>query len=68
MIIPLLMFLSLTNVDKDSREYDLCVESHPCPHDGEDLKKLHKKEYEKVMKCRITRHLECIKTETETKK
>ena len=57
------LLISLTNADKDSVEYDKCIEAHHCEHDGEDLSKLHKEEYIKTMKCRIIRHMECIKTE-----
>lgn len=62
-----MLLISLT-ADKDSQQYWACIEQHPCQHDGKDLKKLSKDEYEKTMQCRVTRHLECIKTEIEKNK
>ena len=61
LMIPLLF---LTSVNSDI-EYERCVEQRPCQHDGEDLKKLTKSEYMETMQCRIQRHIECIKTETQ---
>lgn len=58
-MIPLIFLTS------DSEEYRSCIESKPCQHDGEDLKKLAKSDYMKTMQCRVKRHMECIKTETE---
>lgn len=59
-LIILTTLVSFSNVDKEEIEYDRCVESIKCPHDGDpELKKLSKKEYEKVMECRIERHIKC---------
>lgn len=59
-LIILTTLVNFSNVDKEELEYDRCVESIKCPHDGDpELKKLPKKEYEKVMECRIQRHIKC---------
>lgn len=64
MLIPLLFSPSVN--DPYAIEYNKCIKAHTCIHDREDLTKLHKDEYIRTMQCRIERHLQCIKTETET--
>lgn len=63
LILALTLPIFLINGNDDSREYDICISLHPCPHDSQDLKKLNKSDYIKEMKCRIKRHMECIKIE-----
>jgi hypothetical protein len=65
LIILTLLTFSISGNDPDTLRYNQCIESHPCQHDGKDLKKLHKAEYMKTMECRIKRHIECIKTDIE---
>lgn len=67
-LIILTTLANFSSVDREELEYDHCVESIKCPHDNDpELKKLSKKEYEKVMECRIQRHLTCIAPQEEMK-
>lgn len=58
----ILMILALFSNNAET-DYERCVEAIKCPHDNEDISKLTKKEKQKVMECRIGRHITCINPE-----
>jgi hypothetical protein len=55
-----------TDPKRDTDQYGRCIEQYPCDKDGQDIKKLPEKDYKRILKCRINRHMKCVQPETDT--
>lgn len=45
--------------EKKNKEYQECVEKHPCKHDGKQLLDVPEEDQHGVYHCRVKRHMEC---------
>lgn len=65
-MIALMLLTSSASADQDTEEYGRCIEQYPCPLDGKSLHHLSKEERNKILKCRLDRHLKCSVPDEET--
>lgn len=66
-MIALMLLTSFANAsDKDTDDYEYCIQQYPCPLDGQSLHHLSKEERNKILKCRLDRHLKCSVPDEET--
>lgn len=70
MIALMLLTFSVNAEEKTDKqkteEYGRCIEQYPCDLDGKSLHHLSKEERNKILKCRLDRHLKCSVPDEET--
>ena len=50
----------------DTEEYTKCISQYPCDLDGKSLHHLSKEERDKILACRLKRHMKCIVPDEDT--
>ena len=66
LMIALMLLTFSANADQDTDDYAYCISKYPCPLDGQSLHHLSKEERNKILKCRLDRHLKCSVPDEET--
>jgi len=66
LMILMMLVTSSTNADNDTDKYGNCIRQYPCDLDGKSLHHLPKDERNKILACRLARHMKCVVPDEET--